>query len=142
VVLDLDFFKLLNDRYGHPGGDAILCEFSVFLRSMIRETDVAGRVGGEEFIVILSGTDAETALATIERLRSAIAEHPFELGSRLIHITASFGIAVSAGRKDLSWDKLQHEADLALYAAKAAGRNRSRLYDESLMTTGPALVEN
>jgi diguanylate cyclase (GGDEF)-like protein len=142
VVLDLDFFKLLNDRNGHAGGDAILCEFSVFLRSMIRETDVAARVGGEEFVLIFSGTDAETALATIERLRGAVAEHGFELGPRLIHITASFGITVSNGRKDLSWDKLQHEADLALYAAKAAGRNRSRVYDESMITSGPNLVEN
>jgi len=142
VVLDLDFFKLLNDRYGHAGGDAILCEFSVFLRSMIRETDIAGRVGGEEFVLILSGTDAETALTTIERLRSAVAEHGFELGARLIHITASFGISVSGGRKNLSWDKLQNEADMALYSAKAAGRDRSRVYDESLTTSGPALVEN
>ncbi|HVT97853.1 MAG TPA: GGDEF domain-containing protein [Acidobacteriaceae bacterium] len=142
VVLDLDFFKLLNDRYGHPGGDAILCAFSVFLRSMIRETDIAGRVGGEEFVVILPGTDAETAYSTIERLRHAVAEHTFELGTRLIHITASFGITVSAGRSGLTWEKLQHEADLALYAAKAAGRNRSCLYDESLATAGPTLVEN
>jgi diguanylate cyclase (GGDEF)-like protein len=142
VVLDPDFFKLLNDRYGHAGGDAILCEFSVFLRSMIRETDIAGRAGGEEFVLILSGTDADTALTPIERLRSAVAEYGFELGSRLIHITASFGISVSGGRRNLTWDKLQYEADMALYAAKAAGRNRSRLYDETLTASGPSLVEN
>ena len=141
VVLDLDYFKLLNDRYGHPGGDAVLCEFSVFLRSMIRETDVAGRVGGEEFVLILPGMEVKTAAAMIERLRTAVAEHSFELGSRLIHITASFGVTVSGGRKDLSWATLQHEADLALYAAKAAGRNVSRLYDASMAVEGPSLVE-
>ena len=142
VVLDLDFFKLLNDRYGHPGGDAILCEFAVFLRSMVRETDVAGRVGGEEFVVILPDTDAQTALATIERLRHAVAEHTFELGPRLIHVTASFGIALSGGRRELTWETLQHEADVALYAAKAAGRNRARIYEESMAPAGPTVVEN
>ncbi|HUB17935.1 MAG TPA: GGDEF domain-containing protein [Acidobacteriaceae bacterium] len=141
VILDLDFFKLLNDRYGHAGGDAVLCEFSVFLRSMIRETDIAGRIGGEEFVLILPGSDGQTALATIERLRVAVAEHVFQVGLRLTRITASFGIAASAGRTDLTWDILQHEADLALYAAKGAGRNVARLYDESMAIEGPHLVQ-
>jgi len=132
VILDLDFFKLLNDRYGHAGGDAVLGEFSVFLRGMIRETDIAGRIGGEEFVLILPGLGPITALATIERLRRAVAEHPFELGSRLTRITASFGITVAGGRKDLTWDVLQREADIALYAAKRDGRNLSRMYSESL----------
>jgi diguanylate cyclase (GGDEF)-like protein len=132
VVLDLDFFKLLNDRYGHTGGDAVLYEFSVFLRGMIRETDIAGRIGGEEFVLILPGLGPITALATIERLRHAVAEHPFELGSRLTRITASFGITVAGGRKDANWDVLLREADLALYAAKHDGRNLSRMYSESL----------
>jgi len=132
VVLDLDFFKLLNDRYGHTGGDAVLCEFSVFLRAMIRETDIAGRIGGEEFVLILPGLGPITALATIERLRHAVADHPFQLGSRLTRITASFGITVAGGRKDLTWDVLQREADLALYAAKREGRNLARMFSESL----------
>ncbi|MFP5228196.1 MAG: diguanylate cyclase [Acidobacteriota bacterium] len=140
VVLDLDFFKLLNDRYGHPGGDTVLCEFSVFLRSMIRETDIAGRIGGEEFVLILPGMDATTAMSTIERLRLAVAEHTFEVGSRLARITASFGITVSRGRQEVTWDVLHHEADHALYAAKAAGRNVARLYDEALAPAGPMLV--
>jgi diguanylate cyclase (GGDEF)-like protein len=141
VVLDLDFFKLLNDRYGHTGGDAVLSELSVFLRAMIRETDVAGRIGGEEFVLILPGLDAQTAFAAVERLRLAVADHAFQLGSRLVRVTASFGIAVSAGRADLTWDVLQHEADKALYAAKGAGRNVIRLYDESLAVTGSVLTQ-
>jgi diguanylate cyclase (GGDEF)-like protein len=141
VVLDLDFFKLLNDRYGHAGGDSVLCEFSVFLRSMIRETDVAGRFGGEEFVLILPGLGPITALATVERLRSAVAAHSFALGSRSTRVTASFGISISAGRENLTWQILQHEADLALYAAKRAGRNVSRLYDESLAPEGPVLTQ-
>ena len=99
---------------------------------MIRETDIAGRIGGEEFVLILPGLGPITALATIERLRRAVAEHPFELGSRLTRITASFGITVAGGRKDLTWDVLQREADIALYAAKRDGRNLSRMYSESL----------
>jgi diguanylate cyclase (GGDEF)-like protein len=142
VVLDLDFFKLLNDRYGHAGGDSVLCEFSVFLRAMIRETDIAGRIGGEEFVLILSGLDGTTAYTTIERLRLAVAEHQFQLGSRLTCVTASFGITLSRGRRELTWDVLQHEADLALYAAKGAGRNASRLYDESLAPNAPTFVKN
>lgn len=141
VVLDLDYFKLLNDRYGHAGGDSVLCEFSVFLRAMIRETDIAGRIGGEEFVLILPGVDARLALAAVERLRLAVGEHAFQLGSRLARITASFGITVSGGRRNLTWDRLQHEADLALYAAKAAGRNVSRLYDESIAVEATALTQ-
>lgn len=134
AILDLDYFKLLNDRYGHSAGDSVLCEFSVFLRAMVRETDIVGRIGGEEFVLLLPNVDATHVLATIERLRIAIANHSFELGSRLIRVTASFGVTLSEGRSALSWDILQHEADLALYAAKAAGRNSSRLYEESLST--------
>jgi diguanylate cyclase (GGDEF)-like protein len=142
VVLDLDFFKLLNDRYGHTGGDAVLCEFSVFLCAMVRETDIVGRIGGEEFVLILPGLRANLAFATIERLRLAIAEHQFQIGSRLTRITASFGITDSGGRTELTWDVLQNEADLALYAAKGAGRNASRLYDESLAPNAPTFVKN
>jgi diguanylate cyclase (GGDEF)-like protein len=141
VILDLDFFKLLNDRYGHAAGDLVLCEFSVFLHSMIRETDVAGRIGGEEFVLILPGLGPITAFSTIERLRLAMADHSFPIGTRLTRITASFGIAVSAGRKDLSWDMLHHEADLALYAAKRDGRNRARLYDASLAVESTAVSQ-
>jgi diguanylate cyclase (GGDEF)-like protein len=137
VVLDLDYFKLLNDRYGHAGGDAVLCEVSVFLRGTVRETDIVARVGGEEFVLLLPGLDAPNALATIERLRVAIAGHAFQLGSRSTRITASFGITVSAGRTQLTWDLLQHEADLALYAAKGAGRNVARMYDPSLAAGAP-----
>jgi diguanylate cyclase (GGDEF)-like protein len=141
VVLDLDFFKLLNDRYGHTGGDAVLGEFSVFLRGMIRETDVAGRLGGEEFVLILPGLGAITAFSAVERLRVAVAERPFQVGSRLTRMTASFGVTVTRGRSGLTWEMLQHEADLALYAAKAGGGNVARMYDESLSVEGPMVAQ-
>jgi len=137
VVLDIDFFKLLNDRFGHPGGDAVLCQVSLFLRNMVREADVVGRLGGEEFVLILpgfgtTGLTGLDALTAIDRIRIALAEKPIPFGPHLIRLTASFGVTVSGGRENLTWETLQSEADRALYAAKAAGRNVARLYDESL----------
>lgn len=137
VVLDIDFFKLLNDRFGHPGGDAVLCQVSLFLRNMVREADVVGRLGGEEFLLILPGfggpgmTDVD-ALNAIDRIRIALADKPMPFGPHLIRVTASFGVTVSGSRENLTWETLQSEADRALYAAKAAGRNVARLYDDSL----------
>ncbi|HEX3659892.1 MAG TPA: GGDEF domain-containing protein [Acidobacteriaceae bacterium] len=131
VVLDLDFFKLLNDRFGHPGGDAVLCQVSTFLRNRVRETDIVARLGGEEFVLILPGLADNDAFAAVDRLRVALAEKSLSFGPSEVRITASFGVAVSRGRQNLTWDVLQSEADRALYAAKAAGRNVARLYDES-----------
>jgi diguanylate cyclase (GGDEF)-like protein len=132
VVLDIDFFKLLNDRFGHPGGDAVLCQVSLFLRNMVRETDVVGRLGGEEFVLILPGLGGDVALAAVDRIRIALADRPIPYGPHLIRVTASFGVSVSEGRNNLTWELLQSEADRALYAAKADGRNVARLYNESL----------
>jgi diguanylate cyclase (GGDEF)-like protein len=147
AVLDIDFFKLLNDRFGHPGGDALLCQVSGFLRSMVRETDIVGRLGGEEFVLILPGlggagvstpasaedaSAGDDALHAVDRIRMALAERSMPYGTHMIRVTASFGVTVSASRENLTGDTLQSEADRALYAAKAAGRNVARLYDESL----------
>ena len=132
VVLDLDHFKQLNDRFGHAGGDTVLCEVSVILLRMLRETDVVGRFGGEEFVLLLPDADAGAALIAVERLRVALSEHPFRLGASSVRITASFGFTVAASRPNLTWERLQQEADLALYAAKRDGRNLTRLYEDSL----------
>ncbi|HZZ40163.1 MAG TPA: GGDEF domain-containing protein [Acidobacteriaceae bacterium] len=137
VVLDIDFFKLLNDRFGHPGGDAVLCQVSHFLRNRVRETDIVGRLGGEEFVLILPGFGepdgaGDDILHAIDRIRMALAEKPIPFGPHLVRVTASFGVTVSNGRRTLTWELLQSEADRALYAAKAAGRNVARLYDETL----------
>lgn len=132
VVMDLDFFKRVNDQFGHAAGDAALCALSMFLRNSVRETDVVGRVGGEEFVLVLPGTPRHEAEIVVERLRLALSQHVIPLGSRQVRLTASFGIAVTAGRIPLRWELLQREADLALYAAKRAGRNVCRFYEESL----------
>lgn len=137
VVLDLDHFKQINDRYGHAGGDAMLCGFSMFLRNMVREIDIVGRLGGEEFVLFLPGTTPADAFAIIERLRVALDESFFSVGQKQAKVTASFGIAVSGGRTPLTWEVLQDEADMALYAAKRAGRNAARFYSAASSLEGP-----
>jgi diguanylate cyclase (GGDEF)-like protein len=130
VVLDVDYFKKINDEFGHVAGDAALCALARFLRNSLRETDVVGRIGGEEFVLVLPGTPQVEAQIVVERLRVALMAHPIALGSREARMTASFGVTSSRGRVPLIWETLQQEADAALYAAKRAGRNVSRMYEE------------
>lgn len=110
VMADLDGFKDVNDRHGHPGGDAVLREFARRLRGVVREIDVCARWGGEEFCLVLPGTDADGAEHVAERAREALERRPVSLddGTR-VAVTASFGVAA---------------ADDALYRAKRAGKNR------------------
>lgn len=140
VVMDLDYFKQLNDRFGHGAGDAVLCEVSVVLRRMVRAVDIVGRMGAEEFAIILPGAAAEHAFRVAERLREAVVEHPFHCGSKPVHVTASCGIADTGGRSDLTWDQLHHEAELALSSARAAGRNVCRMYEESMAAEALAVA--
>ena len=132
VAIDLDHFKSLNDQFGHAGGDSILCGLSMFLHNMIREVDIVARVGGEEFVLFLPNSSAADALAMVERLRSLLSERIFPVGSKHTRVTASFGITVSSGRRSLDWETLQHEADMALYAAKRDGRNVARFYSRAM----------
>jgi diguanylate cyclase (GGDEF)-like protein len=123
VLADLDKFKRVNDRFGHPAGDEVLKEFAHQIRAHSREVDVAGRLGGEEFALLLPETDLEGAAAGAERLRRSLSGGSVTLttGEKL-SITASFGVAqLGAGQ---SADDLLRRCDLALYRAKAAGRNR------------------
>lgn len=124
LAIDLDRFKLVNDAYGHDAGDRVLREFSQRMRLAIRGIDLACRHGGEEFIIVLPDTDAETAESIAERLRCGIAETPFEIddNGNSIGVTASIGIATLAA--DESTAGLLKRADTALYEAKAQGRNR------------------
>ncbi len=122
VMLDLDHFKGVNDRYGHLAGDRALAALAECVRATIRPLDLCGRFGGEEFLVLLPGIDAEGALHIAERLRSAIAATPVEFDGQAIPIAASLGVAAWDGRSGI--DDLIRRADEALYRAKAAGRNR------------------
>jgi len=125
VLADLDDFKRINDRFGHPTGDIVLLKFADLIRAHVREVDVPGRLGGEEFSILLPETDAQGALAGAERLRQALAEQPFELEGRAVEVTASFGVAeLTPGH---SADELLRSADAALYRAKEQGKNQVAL---------------
>jgi diguanylate cyclase (GGDEF)-like protein len=139
VVMDIDHFKRLNDTFGHPGGDTVLCAISALLRSQLRTSDTIGRLGGEEFVLMLPSISSGKAKQLVERIRLAIESHSFPIGNAHANITSSFGITVSDGRKDLTWQTLLNEADVALYAAKRAGRNLSLFYQEDLTSSQETL---
>lgn len=121
LLLDIDHFKSVNDTYGHPAGDVVLQEFGRRLRGHLRAGDVAGRWGGEEFLVVLPRTDLPGALVVAERIRSTTCREPVTAAGLPILVTVSGGCA--AGPLDDPAD-LVSGADAALYEAKAAGRNR------------------
>lgn len=124
MMLDIDYFKRINDVYGHAAGDKVLTEFARLCQQSIRETDYAGRYGGEEFFILLPEVDVKTAILSAERLRLTIAEHPFTLSDdTVLSITCSIGLAMYLPDQD-DVDKLLLRADQALYQAKHQGRNR------------------
>jgi diguanylate cyclase (GGDEF)-like protein len=123
VVADLDWFKDVNDRYGHPAGDAVLREFAVLLQETLRNVDLAGRWGGEEFLLILPGTDLGGGVQVAERIRAALAGRiVLSADGEPIPITASFGAAATPPAKTAA--ELFSAADAALYEAKRNGKNR------------------
>jgi diguanylate cyclase (GGDEF)-like protein len=123
VVADLDWFKDVNDRYGHPAGDTVLREFAILLGETVRDVDLAGRWGGEEFILILPGTDLEGGAELAERVRVALAGRiVLAADGTPTPVTASFGVAATPPAKTAS--ELFASADAAMYEAKRTGRNR------------------
>ena len=125
LVLDIDFFKMVNDTYGHDAGDEVLREFSVRMRKSIRGIDLACRHGGEEFVIVMPETDMAVATTVAERLRRRVATEPFpiEQGKRSVEVTISIGIAALEAAEDNAATILKR-ADQALYRAKRDGRNR------------------
>ncbi len=124
LVADIDFFKSVNDTHGHDAGDIVLKDFSERLRQNIRGIDLACRLGGEEFVVMMPDTDLTKAYVVAERLRQCIAEKPFKISTDTqIQITASVGISSHEGVEDTP-DALLKRSDQALYCAKRDGRNR------------------
>jgi diguanylate cyclase (GGDEF)-like protein len=123
VVADLDWFKDVNDRFGHPSGDAVLRELAQLLQETVRDVDLAGRWGGEEFLVILPGTDLAGGAQVAERLRLALARRiVLSADGTPIPVTASFGVAATPPASTAS--ELFSAADAALYEAKRNGKNR------------------
>ena len=124
-ITDIDRFKSVNDAYGHDAGDEVLKEFAARVRSTVRGADLACRYGGEEFVVVMPDTDATSAGAIAERLRSIIESQPFHLKTAgiMLNITASLGLACSTQGAETP-EQLLKQADRALYEAKNGGRNR------------------
>jgi diguanylate cyclase (GGDEF)-like protein len=136
VIADLDDFKRVNDTYGHAVGDEVLKEFARALKSTVRESDLAGRWGGEEFVLVLTGTDTEGGARLAERARAAIEAVTIEApNGDSVSVTASFGVAASFGAGGI--DELLAAADSALYQAKDAGKNRVVI---SAASTTPRIV--
>ena len=126
VIVDLDFFKQVNDRYGHNMGDQVLIEVAQLLQRTVRLNDIAGRLGGEEFLMILKNQTEENALAIAERCRSAIQNLNIQTAEGIsIHLSASFGVASSTA--DLKPQQVLNLADKALYVAKNSGRNQVQI---------------
>nr|WP_274600853.1 GGDEF domain-containing protein [Ectothiorhodospira shaposhnikovii] len=123
MVIEADHFKLVNDRYGHATGDAVLRTLVATSATVLRATDLFARLGGEEFGVILPDTGAEGAMGLGERLLTAMRETVTEHDGYKLRFTVSIGVAMLEP-DDTSLEALLHHADLALYKAKAEGRDR------------------
>ncbi|MDX1619866.1 MAG: sensor domain-containing diguanylate cyclase [Nitriliruptorales bacterium] len=147
IMMDIDFFKQVNDRFGHPSGDELLRLFARLARAVLRSTDVVCRYGGEEFAIILPDTSGEQAAQVAERLREAVARSNF-IGTDAAYlgdITASFGVATFVAGEP-SRSELIQRADVAMYHAKESGRNQVVRYDQvpersSAAAAGPATPE-
>jgi diguanylate cyclase (GGDEF)-like protein len=145
ILLDLDHFKRLNDSHGHAAGDRVLRHVGAQLAASVRATDIAGRYGGEEFLVVLPETDADAAASVAEKLRRIIARTPVRLeGGEDVAVTLSAGVAGGRGEV-LRPDVLVRDADAALYSAKALGRDQVYVFretgDEGTIRRAPIAAE-
>src|SRR6266849_4208796 len=124
VLADLDHFKTVNDTHGHDAGDTVLKKFAEILKTNSRRSDICGRIGGEEFLFILTHTTQENARVVIERIRAELEAAKFDFDANSLTVTASFGVAGFEGTQAPDFNRLVSRADAALYAAKRTGRNR------------------
>ena len=129
IKFDLDYFKKINDEYGHDAGDLVLKRVATLLKLGVREQDIVGRFGGEEFILILKKAMLEQAVEVAERCRKSIEDTVIDLDDgRKLHISASFGIALA--KPDANKEQITRLADEVLYKAKHQGRNRVCMSDD------------
>ncbi|MEJ2345607.1 MAG: diguanylate cyclase [Gammaproteobacteria bacterium] len=128
VMFDIDHFKHINDTYGHPAGDAVLQRVAEVVRDTKRETDIAGRYGGEEFAIILLDTDDQGAMRFAERLRKAIAAATVRTDGKEISFTISLGVAGIVHVEGATYSHWLKAVDQALYRSKEGGRNRTTVY--------------
>ena len=134
VMADLDHFKSINDAHGHDAGDQVLKEFAAILKTNTRSSNMCGRLGGEEFVLVLGHNDRAGAQIAIERVRQELEAQAFPIDGATIRVTASFGITGFHGRKAPEFAQLLREADAALYTAKAHGRNRIEFAEADSIT--------
>ncbi|MDT3668784.1 MAG: diguanylate cyclase [Aromatoleum sp.] len=123
LMLDLDYFKIVNDSYGHDAGDSVLKALAGVLKHSVRASDMVIRFGGEEFLIVLQDTDAEGAMRVAENIRAAVAEMKVQAGGTVLQKTISVGVATFPHDSDTFWQTVKF-ADVALYRAKEEGRNR------------------
>lgn len=129
-MIDIDYFKAVNDTYGHLAGDEILKQLGAILKKNVRDTDKVVRYGGEEFAILFPHTDSGNAYAKSEQLREMVSGFKFSAGSKNLNITVSIGLATyPAGRKISEAELLVKSADEALYQAKEGGRNRTSVFE-------------
>ena len=124
VMIDLDNFKHVNDAHGHDAGDMVLRKFAEILKSNTRLSDISGRIGGEEFLQVLTHADQDNVQLVLERVRSLFAAEKFHAAGACFSVTASFGVAGFWGTKAPEFPQLVTQADAVLYRAKHRGRNR------------------
>lgn len=128
IMLDIDFFKQVNDRYGHPVGDQVIREIAAILQASAREYDLAARFGGEEFIVLCDGSTSENTVAVAERIRLAVEECRIEYApGEFMNVSVSLGVFSTTPQENPPIEQWIHAADQALYRAKNMGRNRHAL---------------
>ncbi len=133
IMVDLDHFKHLNDRYGHLAGDVILKNIAKIIADSVREGDVAARFGGEEFMIMLHAARGCEAFTIAERLRKQIQDHACSFNGETLRVTASLGCSTYTGEKEMTREELVHLADSALYRSKKNGRNCTSLAGSGLL---------
>lgn len=131
LLVDIDFFKRVNDEYGHDAGDDVLQQLGKVLLSSVRQEDIVGRFGGEEFLVYLPNTRIKEAILIAERCRYEVEQHTFSARGQTLQITVSLGLSESA--QEFSSDDVLQQADKALYVSKKDGRNRVTPYERSFL---------
>jgi diguanylate cyclase (GGDEF)-like protein len=123
LLLDLDYFKMVNDTHGHDAGDAVLKAIAELLKQNVRASDLVIRFGGEEFLILLPDTNGEAALKVADKIRLTVEQHKFRIAGGELKKTISVGVALFPEDSETFWQTLKY-ADVALYRAKDEGRNR------------------
>ena len=136
LLIDLDYFKKINDTCGHAFGDLVLEEFAALLRIQSRKADICARYGGEEFVILLPNTSLESAASRAEKIRASVEAHIYQDGQHSRQVPCSIGIASLKAHTPDTGDRLVGMADNALYQAKAHGRNQVWLYSKEISDSG------